>query len=485
MTEVSSALLSEIYGELRPLQKSCIDHFKAHPRCILDSYMGTGKTLMILHSVFSRKPKKVLINCGRNALLTWKKEIEKWFPELAQSIKYTVIKGTPAERRAQWASDSMFYVCTYAVMRNDFEQVLKIPFDALIMDEFHRAGLRKPSLKATRKKDPMTGKAHKTLTGYGYFNMLRNIPVIYPLSGTVLSKGPQDIWPVLHILDRQTFPSYWQFVNKFCVFEDGFFGKTFVGVKNTEEMARLVAPYWFKIPRGEAEKELPLLTKQLIPVEVPVRQRKMYDMMERDMYIQTTAGGIKATNTAIGKTMRLRQILACPKIVDVDSDDFGVGIETVVDKLLETGNYHAVIFTPFREAVTHFTHYLKLHLTPNVFHLWGGLDPEELHKRIAAWKKSKGVMVCTVAFSQSFELETASVCFFVGYEWDQNENDQASSRLRRLTSPGPIMAYYIQHQNTLDERVLEVLNSKRRITNTATQNFALFKQYLEEKYAIK
>lgn len=475
--------LRRVQAEMRPLQVRCVSHCKKNPRTIIDSWMGTGKTLMGLTATFIQQPERVLIACSKNALWTWKHEIEKWYPEYAKPGMYTVISGSPIERRKLWSKNTLFYVCTYNVLRNDMAIAKDIPFDVFILDEFHRSGLRQHTMYKKRKTDAKTGAPIKTLTGYGALKQLQKIPCIFAISGTVLSRGPQDVWPTLNILDSRLFASYWKFINTFCIVLNGAFGMDIAGAQNTAGLRQISKPYWYRISKEEAMKEMPPLTKQIVPIEMSDTQKRMYAKIEKDMYIELASGELNVASTSLGASTKLRQLLTCPKIIDPDVDDYGAGIETVVDMAKDAENHHIVVFTPYRAGVTYIKEYLKKHLTEDVFHIWGGLEPEELHARIKAWKQSKGAMVCTVLFSQSFELETSSACYFVGYEWDQNDNNQASSRLQRLISPGPIMAYYMQYKGTIDEHILEVLNNKTRTVKVTVQDFKDSVQpKLEAKY---
>lgn len=475
--------LEKVQNAMRPLQVRCVSHLKKNPRCIIDSWMGTGKTLMGLTATFLRKPKRVLIACSKNALWTWQKEIEKWYPEYNKPGMYNVVSGTAIGREFLWQKDALFYVCTYNALRADMDIVEKMDWDVFILDEFHRSGLRQHTIYKKRKTDRHTGKPIKTLTGFGQLRRLMRIPTIYPISGTVISKGPQDAWPTLHLLDKSTFASYWKFTQKFCEVEEGFFGNELVGAKNTDLLYRMAQHCWYHIPRELAEKELPPLTKQVIPIDMTPVQAKMHEQFERDMYVELKSGDFLVSSTTLSAKLRLRQLLTCPKIIDPDLDDYGAGIQAVQDMISDRENHHVVIFTPFRAGVTYFKEYVRKNITEDVYHIWGGLELEDLKARVEAWKKSKGLMVCTIQFSQSFELETSQACYFIGCEWDENDNDQASARLRRLISPGPVSAYYFKHNGSIvDERVFEVTQSKRGTCKVTMQDFRKMLLDMEAKY---
>ena len=49
----------------------------------------------------------------------------------------------------------------------------------------------------------------------------------------------------------------------------------------------------------------------------------------------------------------------------------------------------------------------------------------------------------------------------LGYEWDANDNIQAEDRLHRIGQKNNVDWYYILHEGTVDEAVMEKLNEKR------------------------
>ena len=467
---------------MKPLQRKVIIHAKRNKRTIIESPMGTGKTLMLLTATLINRPEKVLIGCSKNALGTWKKELLKWYPDYGTDAHYNIIRGSAAERANLWSKDTLFYVCTYNVLREDWPTIVEGGFDAAIFDEFHRAGLRQHTLYKKRGKDPLTHKPIKSLTGYGIVKKLQDIPIIYPTTGTLVYKGPQDVWPTLNILAPKKFPSYWKFTQEHCEIDEGFWGNKIVGVKDSMKFAKACADYWYSVPKEEADKELPPMSKQLIPIEMNPKQKQMYESYAKNMFLEKTDGDLSVASTSLALYTRLRQILACPKIIDPKCGDYGASIENIVDMAKDANNDHIVVFTPYRDAIPYLKEYIAQHLNEDVFHVWGNIEPEELHGTIAQWKKAKGVMVCTTLFSQSFELETSNMCFFNGYEWDQNDNDQAAARLRRLISPGPIKSYYMQHTGTIDDHILEILMAKRQASKVTTQDFEKLREIMRARY---
>lgn len=460
----------------RPYQIVATERAWTRKRHVVDGKPGSGKTLIVLTATMLQRPKRVLIICSKNALHTWYKEILKWFPAFAEY--YVVVSGSPAQRQTLWSVGNwMFYACTYTVSQIDLEYILAQDWDVLIMDEYQKGGLLTWKGRGKDKK----GKSKMTM-GYQTVNQLRHIPSIYPTTGTTTKRGAQHLWPILNILDQKMFSSYWKFVERFCVVNDGMFGKEIIGPQNTQALKETIKPYYHRVPRSETDKYMPKLQRQIIPIDMTPQQEKLYKQIDEEMWYLKEDGTIKTASTLLAKITRLRQVLVTPQILqNGPTNDWGASVAIIKDMIEERGTHHTVIFTPFRPAVEAFEGWFKSQLkTDDVFHLWGGTEPNDLRDIVRKWKESKGLMICTTMFSQSFELDTTDFCFFAGYECEFTDNEQCEGRLRRITNttPNPIQAYYLQNRNTYDERWLEILIEKKQSVKYTFQDMEEARQYL-------
>lgn len=467
--------LVNVHNLMYDYQKEAVSSLKARPKAILDCDMGAGKTLLTLTSVFLRRPKRVLILCSKNALYTWEKELVKWFPGFED---YAIVRGTRTQRKKLWESDHLFHASTFAGFRQDLEFINTQEWDFVIGDEYHKAGIR--------NRRTIMAKAIKAFINAGIFKELKpktkeikrraefynSVPYTIILTGTPTSRGAQDLWAPLNILDPRRYSSFWGFIEKFCVVVDGAFGKEISGAQNTKLLRDTIRPNYVRIPRSVTDKQLPKLTRIPINVDMTAKQLKVYKEMDEDMCIMDKDAFILAS-TSLAQLTRLRQLTSCPKILNID--DYGAGIEAVVDMMSDAEDYHGVIFTTFTGAIPHYIDYLRSRVpkdTP-IDYLIGGTEPEEVKERTRRFRRDRGIMVCSIKFSQSFELETARRCWFIAYDCDPNENQQAEGRLRRASGTmEPISAYYIKHmvpgvEQPVDDRWMEILSIKDR-TNKAT-----------------
>lgn len=442
--------LQAVYSVLAPFQREIVDHFDLNPKCSLDATGGTGKTLMTLYATFKSRPKTVLILCSKNAFYTWQKEVKKWFPEWSGEEFFSVIEGqTPAKRAKCWQKDALFYICSYGTFRSDKAKALALRADVILSDEYHKGGLK--------NRKSATTLAIKELEPFA--------KRIHPASGSAIRKGPQDLWSLLNILARRAFTSYWAFVYKYCVVIDGMFGKEIDGPKNEEEMLRLIKPYYVRVPRSISDAQKPKLLRQIIPLKKTPLQAKHYKELAEELVTiyETSAGDfdIIASPTIVGVYIKLRKLLICPQMIGIQ--DMGAGLDMVLDICSDRDDYHTVIFTPFTDGIPIFKEALEKALPDyRIFTLQGGDTWEKIKQVTDDFRADrKTICICSVMYSQSFELESAEHCHFLGYDWDQNSNEQCEWRLQRMTADitRPITAYYYQYKESVDEDIMETLNT--------------------------
>lgn len=458
--------LSNVLSLLRPYQTEAVKFGLKMQKVIFDIDMGLGKTIVSLTSTVSQKPKKVLIICSKNAVLTWSKEVVKWYPSLSDPKVYTRVLGNKKKREKLWKEDSIFYACTHLTFLSDSDLVASIKWDVIIFDEFHRIGLRNRKSQVYKALKPITRKTKS----------------LFMLSGTPVSKGPQDLWAPLHLLNYKLFKSYWSFVNMFCVTYEGIFGKEIVGAQNTEKLRSILKDFMFraKCSNPEIAKQMPKLNRIPLYVDLPPKFSRMYDDLDAELLAEYDDKYIIAQNS-LTRDIKLQQMLVCPKIID-PTLPYGPFFEYLTETILNSSveDRHCVIFTPYRKAVNYLIDFLHGKGVERVYRLWGGMHPDEMADAISEYKAhsnildkngNPSIMICTTKTAQSFDLETSSVCYHLGYEWDQNDNEQAEGRLRRLINKAAVIrSFYLLSDKPIDERKMDVLGTKTNVVKRMYQD---------------
>ena len=448
--------------KLKSWQEPGFNNLVTKFRHLLLYRMGLGKTVVTTKALYCVEARTVLILCPKNAIRVWEDHIKEWFDGLdiatgkvTEETETTFHiwrwrkKYNSADKRQQlWRSYDKeakvnVYITTFASFIRDFEH-FKFRYDCIIIDEAKRIRSRKS--KAFLSLKPLARKA----------------TYLWLLTGTP-GRDPTHFWTMLHLLDPSYFSSYWKFVSAFMYTQKTSWGAMEVlGVKNDVAWKHLLSQK-ATILTKEDVGHTPTV-RQYLWVEMDDCQEMLYQQMLEDMMI-VTEGKILLASTSLSQVLRYRQLLVCPKILD-PSFSIGAAFEDFVENLKEGDiNPHTVVFTPFTDAFPHFRKYLHDNGYRDVYELKGGLDPDEMQRRIDEWRKYKGIMLCSIMYATAFSLEPAQECYFIGREWDPEDNAQAEERLNRLTTPYLVNAYYYAYENTYDIEQNSILDTKQRQIN--------------------
>jgi SNF2 family DNA or RNA helicase len=272
--------------------------------------MGTGKTVATLTAIDN------LILCGESAPTlilaplrvansTWPDEAKKW--EHLRNISVVPITGSEAERRSAMRIDASVYTTNYENLVWLVEAYGdRWPFANLVADELTK--LKSFRLRQGGKRSQALGRvAHtkvKRFTG---------------LTGTPAPNGLGDLWGQMWFVDAgqrlgRTYDSFKQ--RWFRPSPDGYGSSPVPGAQEEiEEKLRDVcitidAKDWFDL-------EEPIVTN--IEVELPVKVRKLYRDMEKELFMEFDGHEIEAFNAA-AKTQKLLQLASGAVYLDPAAD---------------------------------------------------------------------------------------------------------------------------------------------------------------------
>lgn len=419
-------------------------------RVVFGHKTGDGKSLLAIIA-WATWPdvKRVLILGGKSAATTWNSQ-----PMLWADTQVSFLSGSAVERAPIWeevlsAPEGVWY-STYSTFHIHMKAEKKRwnpHWDLVICDELHKLRNRGTQLYSSARRmrfDKFVG-----------------------LSATWASRGPQDLWAVLHLLNPKVFSSYWAFVDEYCFVIDEMFGKSIVGVKNLDKLKAHMNGSYYRSRKGAA----PPTTRELVQVEMEPAQAKLYKQLDAEMWAES-GGNLVVTPTGLAKLTRLMQLAAFPQLLFPNLGP-GPAIEHIVECIED--DPHTVIFTFFTEAIPLIEKALRTAGNKNIFALKGGTKMEQVDQTVKEWKDTRGIMICSIKFAESFRIDTSHTAYVLSFSFDPNENIQAEGRLRARDSviqTPPLVKYYIV-QNTVMEAVQEICNGKARTMSQIFDDYAI------------
>jgi SNF2 family DNA or RNA helicase len=455
---------------LRPYQERDTKIMIANGRILNANEPGLGKTLETLYTAWKLGSKKILVISPKIATGVWLQEAEKWF-----GWKGMVLTGDfkPAMRKKMRRefieSELQFLAINYAMLK---ETQLDLPeWETIIIDEIHLGGLLNEKTATFKQCDKLKSKN------------------LFLLTGTPVRKGPQDLYAPLHLLAPDVFKSYWQFVNRYCIVLEGRFGKEIMGrPKDPVRFKQMTRKYMVRNLKKDVLDDLPEKQREQVPVDMTPKQAEAYNEVLEEMML-TSGEEIILTPGALTQSLRLRQLLVCPRILGVDDD--GGAIEALTDYLIPEqfeAKRAVVVATVFKTAIPFIKDAIR-HKIPGVkiFEIHG--DIKEPAANVALkFQQCEGyrkVLIYTIKAGASWTAHTASTGFFLGAEWSCNDNLQAEDRIHRLGQKNKVQIKYLLAPGTIDDIVRSRLDNKNMASNWILQPNEVLKRIAEMKEAYK
>lgn len=466
---------------LRPYQQDALTLMSDNRhQCEFDD-MGLGKSVISLKHLERNmeETNRVLIACPVNALYVWQQEIEKW-----TSFKSMIYWGTPKQRselkgiltQPFHRKPINFVICT----SGGFHELLDLPWRHIICDEIHRWGLLNHKTQA-----------YKTISKYK-----ERVDQIIQLTGTPIRQGCIDLYAPLHITAPWEIKNYWQYVNRWCIVNETPFGKQIDRrPANLEVFRTMWRKYAVRRLTEEVKTDLPEKQRNIIPIKMTTKQAKAHkDLMTELMHYSEEEDSLTVAQNKMVAGLKARQLLVCPRLIGITEDGAALDYLKAVVPDYIFANKPVAIFTPFRDAVDIVAEVMRevcrepgrSYSEVDIYKLHGQMTPAQFGDNWTAFQQpahKKKILICTIQSGASFHATEAATSFFLGADWDVNQNEQAEKRLHRLGQVNPVDCNYLLYEDdTVDQDIRARLNEKNQ---AATWILSSDEQYTKLLEAIK
>lgn len=367
---------------------------------------GAGKTPQALRAIFEDRKRLLpaLVTCPSSVAWNWRREARKWAPGLTCHV----VEGTKSP-----IGHADITICPWDLLASHREALLASRFRAFVLDEAHYA---KNSASQRGEAAAILCKAipHRILlSGTPLINTMEELTTIRALTGMadppmlrrLLEDAAPDIPPKRRItLDVAVSPAsmreYRQAEQEFEEYLDGVI-KAQGGDAAAED--------------GAAKAARMMSAQSLVKVG----------------YLRRILGRAKAMSAA---AWIVRQIRAGePVVVFAEHQD-------VLDTLAETLDNAGVSYG----------------------RLDGGTNRKERQKAIDGFQNgTHSVFLGSQAAREGITLHRARHALFVERWWTPAAEEQAEDRIRRIGQKHETFIWFMQVPDTYDERVAEIVESKR------------------------
>jgi SNF2 family DNA or RNA helicase len=468
--EIAEAPLS-FTGQLRDYQREGLGWLNFLRRfgfggCLADD-MGLGKTVQALALLETRRtareqsspgessPRASLVVVPRSLVFHWKREAERFAPELR------VLDHTGAARRKPGAHFAEFDVVltTYGTLRRDALAFKDQRFDYCILDE----------AQAIKNSTTLSAKAARLLRADHRLAM----------SGTPVENHLGELW------------SLFEFLNPGMLGGASLFGGAGRNpdAATREILSRALRPFILRRTKEQVARELPEKTEQTLYCDLEPREKRLYDEL-RDYYrarLLKNADGqdmSKIKFQALEALLRLRQAACHPGLIDKKKTaEPSAKVDTLIaqlDQVIDEG-HKVLVFSQFTSLLAIVRQRLD---SAGIRYAYLDGRTRDRQARVDDFQKNpdlKLFLISLKAGGLGLNLHAAEYVYLLDPWWNPAVEAQAIDRAHRIGQTRQVFAYRLIARDTVEEKVLELQRTKRDLADAiVTGNNSLIKTLTRE-----
>lgn len=428
----------------RDYQVSNIAYQINNGNCINGSDTGLGKTLQTIAYAEILDLFPCLVVCPDTVKSGWEREWGECFPERSVSI----ISSTKKEN--SFKEDVIVINYDILAQRNTdktkikFPELLKKKFKLVVADEFHLL------------------KERTSLRSKGFKKIIKNIPNILGLTGTMVLNRPKELINLLKLLGRfdDLFPDSNYYNNRYCNARNTEYGWDLSGSSNIKELSKILREFcYIRVEKRDVLTELPPLIETYIDVDIT--NNMSYKRAEKDLIEYLEKIDIEKAENAeraptLVKLSTLKQLSIKGKLF---------GITKAIKEWQECNEgKNLLVFGIHKEPLQELHKKFK-----GSFLITGDLNYEEKEDQKNQFINTKGSILFanmkTIGTGVDGLQKVCSDMMVIELPQTPGELDQVIGRIERYGQENIMNLIYVSSPRTIDVHMKAFLDEKRKITD--------------------
>jgi len=425
--------------------------------CLADD-MGLGKTIQSLALVLKswkedgdKRPN--LLICPTSVVNNWKKEAEKFTPDLPILIHYGASRSKTDQQFQDETSKYALVISSYGLLQRDLRVFQNVPWNGVILDE------------AQNIKNPSTKQ----------FQAARALKSDYriALTGTPVENHVGDLWAIMDFLNPG-------FLGTQASFKRNFF--TPIQFDRDPEASRKLkrATSPFILRRLKTDKsiiqDLPDKQEMKVFCTLTEEQASLYAAVIKDIENQLeSAEGISRKGLVLALLSKLKQVCNHPAQFLGDNSKLAgrsgklIRLTEMLEEILNAKE-RVLIFSQFAEMGKIVQTHLQESFGQEVLFLHGGLTKkkrDEMVERFQNDSNGPSIFVLSLkAGGTGLNLTKANHVFFIDRWWNPAIEKQAEDRAFRIGQTKNVQVHKFICAGTLEDKIDELIERKKEITDS-------------------
>lgn len=502
-------------------------------RAILGDKRGLGKTLTAIAATDLGNSRKILVVVPNDIMGNFNREIQYWAPHRPVHI----IGGLPKIQRQALLGvfknvEDIVVIINYEAWRRDqqlIQSLIDVKFDTVIADEAHTIKSMKTNAYQGVRDIVLGenqcsvcgvadfGQKHVKYKGYvRYCKMCEfeqtefgdfcSVKQFYPMTGTPILNKPQDIFPLLHLVNPTIFPSERSFLDAYCTM-DSFSGKWRFFPGGEERLASKIGSMYIARDRYQAGVEIPKQDVQIYELEFDQKlypdQYRAYEILKKksalvvdDMMgslgedeLNDEGKGVMPVAHMIALITRQRQMMTWPNgikfyhpktkelLFECDVKE-SIKIDRIIDRnneglipeFVNDEQERVVVFSQFKQPLIELERRIKA-AGISVVRYDGEtsrdlaneiqIDFDRKYRPHGTPYKWDVVLANYKKGGVGLNLNAATQMIILDEEWNPGKEDQAYGRIDRLGQSEETGVHVLRVNGTVDKWLASLIQEKR------------------------
>ncbi|MBR7075246.1 MAG: DEAD/DEAH box helicase [Oscillospiraceae bacterium] len=415
-----------LHATLRSYQEFGTRYILRQGNVLLGDEMGLGKTVQAIAAMVSLKAMggtHFMVVCPASVLVNWCREIKQF-----SDLTVTLIRGGDQGAVRKWTEQGGVAVTTYESISR-FYLPESFRFSMLVADEAHYA--KNPAARRTQALLILRRRAERVLF----------------MTGTPLENKVDEMCFLVSCLRSDIAGQI----------------REMKYISSAPQFREKLSPVYLRRTRNDVLSELPELIEKEEWCEMGLAEWKAYTL-----------------SVASENFMAMRQV---SWDVDLKHSSKAKRLLELCDEAKEDGR-KIIVFTYFRETIRAVQ---KLLGTRALDPITGSVSPARRQEIVDAFTQAEDgkVLICQVqAGGTGLNIQAASVIIFCEPQIKPSIENQAVSRAYRMGQLRSVMVHRLLCDNTVDERILELLREKQDVFDFFAEESTVGSEYLRAEKSI-
>ena len=463
-------------GVLRPYQQEGLTWMGNMTRfnfglCLADD-MGLGKTIQVIAFLLYLKQEhekdfgSILIVCPTSVLFNWKREFNKFAPDLEVVLHHGPDRVKTLSRIRKYLNNHQIILTSYGTVRNDIDLLQTIPFSGVIIDESQNI------------KNYASQQTQAILKLQSQFRI--------GLSGTPIENRLLELWTLFEFLNPGLLGTKSEFQNNYILPIE-----RFQDTGAIDKLTLITSPFILRRVKSDKSiiNDLPEKNEIKVYVELSKEQVKLYqELVEKSLQeiANESSNKRKKQGLVLGLLVKLKQICNHPlqyvkngSTLINDEKELKVFLSRskklrrlleMTEEVISNGE-KILIFTQFKQMGDLLLRVLEQKYDFDILYFHGSV-PESKRREIVDEFQSEDIdsppiMILSLkAGGTGLNLTRGTTVFHYDRWWNPQTETQATDRAYRIGQKSRVNVYKFITVGTIEEKIDKLLEEKKELAES-------------------